>query len=544
METYKRNWPTIPLLGIFLLLHSCSTDPTGSGSISSIFSSGKLNIDECKESLAVTLADTTYAGIPDSTWKDLQQAYSRIENKAVWLNNDGLNEMALALSVQLDSLQYDGFPVDTLGARLWKDAETLLQSNDVPSSKAVQAELMLSTAFLRSCKKLLFDDQPDSNKEWKIKNDSSLLLTHSLHVLDSLQNTADALNWMRPKHFWYSTFRKEYGRVMQETIAAGSQEAIRNLPDSIPESFTDPGLTALRKTLYRRTKLPLDTVTAGWNDSLFQAVKLFQYRHQIKQTGKLDSVTKRLLTVSKEHRLQQLALNMARMRRMPNNFKQPYIWVAVPKMELDYVEHDTIGFNMRVVVGRPSRPTPSLQSKIENIVFSPPWTVPPTIMKEEVLPGIARRGGSYLARRGLKAYDRRGRVVNASAINSKNFRSYSIGQAPGYRSSLGEVKFNMINPWAIYLHDTPHREDFVKAYRAFSSGCIRVHHPKQFAEFLLRDTAKYSFQKIDSICKRRRTQYVPMKRDIAVHVVYLTNALDSTGQVMYLKDIYHWDQRL
>jgi murein L,D-transpeptidase YcbB/YkuD len=232
---------------------------------------------------------------------------------------------------------------------------------------------------------------------------------------------------------------------------------------------------------------------------------------------------------------------MDRMRKMQHDFPQPYIWVAVPKMELDYVENDSVQFNMRVVVGRKARPTPSLKSKVENIVFSPPWTVPPTIMKEEVVPGIARRGGSYLARRGLKAYDRRGRVINPSQINASNYKRFSIGQAPGYRSSLGEVKFNMINPWAIYMHDTPHREDFVKAFRAYSSGCVRVHHPKEFAAFLLQDTAKYSYQKIDSICKTRKTIFVPMDRKIDVHVVYLTNALDSAGNVMYLKDVYGWD---
>jgi murein L,D-transpeptidase YcbB/YkuD len=127
-------------------------------------------------------------------------------------------------------------------------------------------------------------------------------------------------------------------------------------------------------------------------------------------------------------------------------------------------------------------------------------------------------------------------------INSKNYKTFAISQAPGYRSSLGEVKFNMINPWAIYMHDTPHREDFVKSFRAYSSGCIRVHKPKQFAEFLLRDTVNYSYQKIDSICKKRSTIYIPFKRNVNVHIVYLTNALDSLGNVMYLKDVYGWDR--
>jgi murein L,D-transpeptidase YcbB/YkuD len=276
---------------------------------------------------------------------------------------------------------------------------------------------------------------------------------------------------------------------------------------------------------------------------LVDGLKKFQYLNHCKVTGKMDSTTLNLLNKNIEEKLQSLALNMDRLRWMKHDFPQPYIWVDVPKMELNYVEKDSVQFNMRVVVGRPGRPTTTLDAALENIVLSPPWTVPPTIMKEEVVPGIARRGGSYLLKRGLKAYDRRGRIVNATLINDKNYKRYTIGQAPGYRSSLGEVKFNLPNPWSIYLHDTPHREDFVKFYRAYSSGCIRVQKPKQFAEFLLRDTLEYSYAKIDSICKTRKTVFIPVNRNIAVHIVYLTNALDSTGKVMYLRDIYKWDKK-
>ncbi|HAD33347.1 MAG TPA: hypothetical protein DCF44_02450 [Chitinophagaceae bacterium] len=233
----------------------------------------------------------------------------------------------------------------------------------------------------------------------------------------------------------------------------------------------------MRKRLYAEINLPTDTSNQTWTLDLLESLKYFQYRHQIRETGKMDTATIRRLNTNLDEKLRKLALNMERMRWLRHDFQQPFIWVNIPKMDLEYVEKDSIQFAMRVVIGRPGRPTPSLDSKIENIVFSPPWIVPPTIMREEVVPGIARRGGSYLARRGLKAYDRRGRVVNASRINAKNFRSFSIGQAPGYRSSLGEVKFNMPNPWSIYMHDTPHREDFVKFNRAYSSVCVRVQKP-------------------------------------------------------------------
>jgi len=381
------------------------------------------------------------------------------------------------------------------------------------------------------------------NKDWKTKNDSlfneSALLKK---CTDGISITA-AFESIRPNHPWYKKFKDEYCKLLNN-IQPDSVLTIIDLRDSISIGFNSPSVAILRKKIHREVGLPLDTISTMWAEDLLEAVRRFQFKNQIKPTGKLDTVTLTALKTKTADKLKKIAINMERFRWMRHEFKQPFIWVNVPKMELDYYDKDSVEFNMRVVVGKISRKTPTLDAKIENIVFSPPWNVPETIMREEVVPGISRRGGSYLSRRGLRATDSRGRPVNPSVINSSNYRRFNISQAPGYRSSLGEVKFNMPNPWAIYLHDTPHREDFVKHYRAYSSGCIRVHKPKEFAEFLIQDPSLYSYNKIDSICKMRRTISYPMKREIAVHIVYLTNGIDSNGNIMYLKDVYGWDKNM
>ncbi|KXK43862.1 MAG: ErfK/YbiS/YcfS/YnhG family protein [Bacteroidetes bacterium OLB11] len=351
-------------------------------------------------------------------------------------------------------------------------------------------------------------------------------------------NIHEAFETMRPQHTWYKHFRNEYQSLSQRNMQLTSFEGLK---DSITIGDSSFAIYQLRKKLYAETKLPIDTHLMIWNQEALDGLKKYQYINNIKATGKIDSITINKLKSNTNEKLKQLALNMERMRWLKHDFQQPFVWVAIPQMVLFYFGNDSIEFTMNVVVGRPSRPTPGIDSKIENIVFSPPWVVPPTIMREEVVPGIARRGGSYLARRGLRAYDRRGKVVPPSAINSGNFRNFLISQAPGYNSSLGEVKFNMPNPWSIYMHDTPHREDFVKANRALSSGCVRLQKPKDFASFVLKDTAQYSRRQVDSICKLRKTIFVPVKQNIDVHFVYLTNAVDSIGNVLYLKDIYKWD---
>ena len=547
MEIVRHKLPTLLFLSLFWF--GCSSEESNSVEKKeediSFFTPAKVELDELEEQLQLHFseAQTAYLLQKDSLqpMEEFKKFYQGRSFSSLWFNKTGLNKKAKDFILSFDSLIYDGLKLSDLGYDDIQTAQSLTTSDPITTEHALEAELLLTRSLFKVTKAMILGSVIDSNKEWKIKNDTLFSESSWCRAIDTLSSFEYIQN-LRPSHAWYKKFREEYIRL---SIDSSNQFDLNLtlLRDSVDSNLVSDKLHILRKQLFSICGLPNDTQSMVWSEDLADALKHFQHLHQLKKTGHLDTSTVKALGTKSERKLKLLALNMERMRWMAHEFKQPYIWVAIPKMELDYVEHDSVLFNMRVVVGRTSRPTPSLKSKVENIVLSPPWTVPPTIMKEEVVPGIARRGGSYLARRGLKAYDSRGRVVNASAINASNYKRFSIGQAPGYRSSLGEVKFNMINPWAIYMHDTPHREDFVKAYRAYSSGCIRVHHPKEFAAFLLRDSLNYSLQKIDSICKLRRTKFIPMNRNIDVHVVYLTNAIDSVGNVMYLKDIYGWDKK-
>jgi murein L,D-transpeptidase YcbB/YkuD len=462
-----------------------------------------------------------------------------INKSSLWLNENGINKQGSEFLKVLNDLKNDGMDIDQYHTNeLVQLSKEVL--NNANTQNTFSFETKLTNAFLSASRDMLMGSRVNKNKEIKNANDSLINEADILKLAIKNDQIVEAFEYMRPKHPWYKKFREAYIHLSAIQLKGGLQP-ITSLKDSMAIGDSSLQIVVLRKRLYSEIKTPSDTISTKWDMEIQESLKKFQHLNQLKVTGFLDTSTLKKLNTSIDQKLAKLALNMERMRWLKHDFKQPYIWVAIPKMEMDYVENNTIGFNMRVVVGKPSRATPALDANIKNIVLSPPWNVPPTIMREEVVPGIARRGGAYLARRGLKAYDRRGRVVSASAINARNYRNFSIGQAPGYRSSLGEVKFNMPNPWAIYMHDTPHREDFVKSYRAFSSGCVRVHKPKEFATFLLRDSVQYSYEKIDSICKLRKTVFIPIERNINVHFVYLTTALDSVGNVMYLKDIYGWD---
>lgn len=511
-------------------------------------------MEETKSSLQTKLSSLELSDcLTDSLLKDsllhaqLASFYQQRNFEPVWLNAQGISPLTESYLKELDSLLFDGltpshyniFKINTDNSK-FKSGHTLSSQEwaefDYLMSKSllkVSHDLVLGRYYLLNMK----------NKNWKNINDSSYNGVEAISKIIASEDMHEAFRYMRPHHPWYTKYRDEFIQLEQrknKPIAIPFQ----TMSDSLKLGETSPQFATLREYLHQLIQVPLDTNMTVCDQKLIDMLKAFQYRHQVKTTGKLDSATCNRLNKTPEQRQKMLAINMERMRWLRHNFQQPYIWSVLPRMDVEYVENDSVLFRMRTVIGRPARATPTLDTKLENIVFSPPWIVPPTILKEDVLPGLSRRGGSYLARKGLRAYDRRGRQVSGSAINGRNYKNFSFGQAPGYNSSLGEIKFNMPNPWSIYMHDTPHREDFVKFFRAYSSGCVRVHKPKEFATFLLRDSVNYSYSKVDSICKLRKTIFVPMKRNINVHFVYLTTAIDSTGNMMYLNDVYKWDDKI
>src|SRR5262249_36437424 len=193
-------------------------------------------------------------------------------------------------------------------------------------------------------------------------------------------------------------------------------------------------------------------------------------------------------TPGAETQVRQIARNMERWRWLPQDLGQRYILVDVPSYTLDVVELDQAVLTMRVVVGKPSWPTPVLSATMRSVVLNPDWRVPPNIAARELVP-ILRANPGYLAQNNMRlssgSRDVDPRSVDWSQVSSKNF-PYRLRQEPGPKNPLGTIKFMFPNRFQVYLHDTPSRALFTKPERAFSHGCIRVEKPMDLAEYALR----------------------------------------------------------
>ena len=497
-----------------------------------------------KQSLQAPAAETGKAARTYDPARDLRDAYNRAAFVPLWVQEEGLTNFAESLLSDLDSLTADGLNPAAYGLQnLRRQADALKQAKSANLPAALAFDTACTRAYLLAARHLLMGSVPTSlaDADWHNANDSAWDGPQRAAAQAADTGRYTGLAAYRSQWPAYVLLRKEMDS--QRALAKDQTQAATMTAMASQSNPADSLLLAFaRKELPGFAPESVDTLTAGQ-----QVIRAYQWRNGLAATGKLDSATTRLLAQPRDTLMQRLAANLERLRWLPRLPDERYVVANIPQMEVFFRDRGKITFHMRTVVGKPSRPTPSLSADMKNVVFNPSWGVPPTILKNDVLPGVARRGGAYLRRKGLTAYDRRGRPVAASSINAKNVRGLSFRQPPGAHNALGDIKFNLPNRWDIYLHDTPHREDFPRRQRALSSGCVRVARPKDFAEFILSTLEGRDFSRpvIDSLVNTRRTMFEELKTPIPVHIVYLTAFEDSTGSyVRYLPDVYKKDAKV
>lgn len=256
-----------------------------------------------------------------------------------------------------------------------------------------------------------------------------------------------------------------------------------------------------------------------------------------------QALSKYRQTPGSEAKVRQILQNMERWRWLPQELGQRYILVDVIGYNLDVMERDQSALNMRVVVGKPSWPTPVLSSTINQVVLSPDWRVPVSIASKELLP-ILRSNPGYLAQNnmrltsGSRAVDPR--RVNWSQVSSSNF-PFSLRQEPGPRNPLGTVKFLFQNRFQVYLHDTTSRHLFAKPDRAMSHGCVRVERPTDLAEYVLRGVM--SRDRIVAGQGQRVSRTVALADPIPIYLVYRTVIAKEDGNLQFRPDIYGYDAK-
>jgi murein L,D-transpeptidase YcbB/YkuD len=306
-----------------------------------------------------------------------------------------------------------------------------------------------------------------------------------------------------------------------------------------------PDVALLRRRLAITEDLPADKAEGDvYDDAVIAAVKFFQGRHGLEETGTIGPKTLAALNVPVTRRLRQLAASLDRLAAMELTFGQRYVVVNLPAAFAETVEGDKVVRRYVVQVGKPDRPSPTLTTTITTVNLNPTWTVPLGILKKDVIPRM-RKDPAYAARMHMKVLDGAGREVDPTTVdwNSERAPNFTIRQDSGNWNALGSVRIDMPNPYSVYMHDTSHKEFFSADYRFQSSGCTRVEDPRAFAAWVLADTPGWGRREIDAgIAKGERTD-IKLAHKIPVAWVYLTGWATRDNIIHFRDDVYGHDEK-
>ncbi|HGY5131954.1 TPA: L,D-transpeptidase [Citrobacter braakii] len=478
------------------------------------------------------------AGFTPVYMSQLELLYAAREMKPMWENRDAVK----AFQQQLAEVAIAGFqPQFTTWVALLTGPAVTGQARDIVLSDAMMGYLHFIANIPVKGNRWLYSDKP-----YALTTPPISVINQWQVALDNGQLTSFVAS-LAPQHPQYAAMHESLLKLVGDTRPWPQLTSIATLR---PGEWSND-IPALREILRRTGMLESVVSTAAkegrsaYDRELVDAVKRFQTWQGLGADGAIGPATRDWLNVTPAQRAGVLALNIQRLRLLPGTLSTG-IMVNIPAYSLVYYQNGNQVLASRVIVGRPDRKTPMMSSALNNVVVNPPWNVPPTLARKDILPKVWNDPG-YLERHGytvMRGWNSKETIdpwqVDWATITASNL-PFRFQQAPGARNSLGRYKFNMPSSDAIYLHDTPNHTLFQKDSRALSSGCVRVNKASELANMLLQD-AGWNDTRISDALKQGDTRYVNIRQNIPVNLYYLTAFVGPDGRTQYRTDIYNYDQ--
>ena len=461
--------------------------------------------------------------------------YRRRNWQYAWFINDSLSSAAgnfLNLVAANDSVLQRAFSHDALH-ELVQRIDDRQDSMPLTATFIRHLELSLTAQFFRFAdRKYSGLVQRDLRElDWFIprrKKDLSQLL-------DSLVAGRMDLSPIEPLHPQYLALKRQlpalYGLRWMDALPRTDLGTRRKLEPGDRDStvvLIRERLTALGDLTWYDLSAAKDAVL--YDSTLLAAVKVFQSRHGLLPDGVIGKGFMAQLNTKVADRIRTVLVNMERLRWVPERTAPDMLLVNIPEFRLHVHEGGRTIWSMDVVVGAEATSTVVFTDSLSRIVFSPTWSVPTSIVRNEILPAM-RRDPGYLARKGMK------RVGGSDALPR-------IVQEPGPGNALGRVKFLFPNSYSIYLHDTPSKGAFARENRALSHGCVRLSDPTRLAAYLLRNDTSWTTERIKTAMDRNNELGVPIRPRLPVVIGYFTAWVDEDGRLNFRDDIYGHDARL
>jgi len=459
----------------------------------------------------------------------MRDFYNSRNFQFAWFTEDGVAEQTLAfwnmhqnfVNYTRDSSIYD--------KELHQQMELIVDGEEelnLSNDKLLEIELHLTQHFFDFSRYAYTGKTNPEQLQWHIPRKK----VDAVALLDSLiqSNGRDLEQW-EPVNKQYRQLKNkllEYYAIEKNggwpEISLGKLRVLKN-GDSASI------ITDVKKRLQETGDFPQESLTPFFDATMESAVKQFQLRHGLTRDGVIGPAFMKAINVSVKEKIEQLLINMERMRWMPAQPAGKRIVTNIPEFKLYVYEGEKPVLSMDVVVGKSATRTVVFSDELQYVVFSPYWNVPRSIIRNEILPAM-NRNPNYLASKNMEIT---GRSNGLSVIRQK----------PGGNNALGRVKFIFPNRYSIYFHDTPAKSLFDRERRAFSHGCIRLADPFGLAQYLLKDKEGWTENRIREAMNAGTEKWVTLDEKIPVFISYFTAFVDDNGLLHFREDIYGHDKK-
>ena len=478
----------------------------------------------------------------------LQSFYVNRFYDPAWVNQIAPGNNAFDLLDYISNVDRQGLQPEDYHLQMIEDyLDKIYTSIPVDETDLMILDVLLTDAFMLLGSHLYYGkvDPEKAGANWELqRKDPDLRLDLLLEEALTENEVVQRLNMLAPAHRSYWLMKKE--------LEFFNDLSEQPWPAILSERVIKPGdssqvIPKIRERLNKLRYVLSDSISIIYDKELENQVKMFQNDWGLNTDGVIGKGTLECLNYPPSRLIDQLKVNMERFRWLPSPAIEKHIVVNIANYRLDLIAGADTLVSMKAVVGKEARKTPVFNGRMTYLVFSPTWTVPNTILQEDVIPELMK-GPAYLIKKNMKLIRNDGSElayseVDWSKISESNF-PYTVRQDPGPGNALGRVKFMFPNDYDVYIHDTPSKSFFARDARAESSGCIRVEDPFDLAVSLLSDAPEWSPDNIRNAMQQTKEQTVYLKTPVDVEVIYLTAWIDGKNHVQFRNDVYQNDGKV
>ncbi|WP_029272740.1 murein L,D-transpeptidase [Flavobacterium sp. KJJ] len=482
-------------------------------------------VPEIKIFIDSTQVSNFYATYPklNKFQNEVLALYKKNNSTQLWLDNKGVVEFANTLFNKYKNLEEEGlkanFPYNEKISPVFEQiAENKLSQKDT--------DLMITNLYFYYVQKVSgVDEKTTKSLEWLLprKKVNYQVFSDSIHKKSTISD--DKKSKMFSQYYKLRDALHEYRQIEKK----GGWKNIETAEDfkSFKKGDSAAAIAQIRERLFLTGEIKENNKSSIYDDALIDAVKDFKLHNGNLVNEKILPEHIAEMNIPVSDRIKTIIANMERCRWIDPELEKgkEFIEVNIPEFKLYLIRNREIAFVSPVVVGKAMTKTVIFSGMMNNIVFSPYWNVPTSIINKEIKPGMAKNK-NYLAQKNLE------------------WNNGAVRQLPGKNNSLGLVKFLFPNSNNIYLHDTPAKSLFGRESRAFSHGCVRVEKPRELAIELLKQDSNWTPARIDKAMHAGKESWYTLKKKVPVYIGYFTAWVDRKGQINFYNDIYKRDESL